>query len=249
MPQLAFALPDMALRCGLSLISDTLEMMKIATRPLQFGLQSFGSCGDSCGVPSKCHSGFAKLRGTTDIKLEAELDERRIIKFLVENNRSREETITFKARSWIDAYGREFDATQTVNFSPASGTLKPGESVGVQAVIEISKKFFEPGMAYFTEFVLEGCPAKPISVGLLVYPQDRYVHYAVCEPCRRRHGRFVEFCGTGCGCGSSSCGCGCDPHHHWYDTCSCNWYYLPPRPKSQFKPVEVTPVVDVTPHQ
>jgi hypothetical protein len=102
--------------------------------------------------------------------------------------------------------------------------LQSGEAVSVQAMIELAKPF-EADMAYFTEFVLEGCTAQPISVGMYIPPEGFFAHYAICDPCRCRHGRFVELCVDPC---APLCGCE-DPHHHWYDSCHCTWHYLPSR--------------------
>jgi len=158
--------------------------------------------------------------------VEARLGETRVVTFLVENNRPHETKITFRARSWLDAFGRELPGDE-IKFEPEDATLPPGEAVGVQAVINVSEPL-EAGMAYFTEFILEGCQTKPISVGLWIQDSGWYDHYAVCDPCRHRRARFVEFCHD-----HHDYWCDCDrpwhwdPHRHWHDEELCTWQYLP----------------------
>lgn len=177
------------------------------------------SCG--CGNEFKTRH---HLHATTDIKLETQIGEQRVISFLVENNRPKEATLTFKVGPWLDAEGHA--AAIPVEFTPATATLKPGESVGVRALVKVAEPV-EAGMVYYTEFILEGCSVRPVTIGMLVQSGSCYAHYVLCDECRRPRGRFVEYCDD-CGCERTG-GCGgcrhCDPHHHWFDTCSCAWYY------------------------
>jgi hypothetical protein len=172
------------------------------------------------------HSRKEKWYATTDIKMEGHLGERRVVPFLVENNRSHQVSIAFRARPWIDAKGHELSKA-TIQFEPEKVVLEPCESVGVKAIINIVEPL-EANTAYFAEFILEGCKAKPISVGLHVHSPCRYEHYATCDPCRRRMAHFVEFCHDyDCAHPHERGWHGpWDPHRHWHDEYLCNWHHL-----------------------
>lgn len=176
---------------------------------------------------------------TTNIQFKTRLGETRIVTFLVENNRSHQAQITFKATPLVDAHGNQVSGS-FVTFEPKNVTLETGETTRVKATFAIEEPL-RPGVSYFTEFILEGCPAKPISVGILILPENVNEFYAACDSCRRRKGHFVEFCqdpypygrhyshcGSHCGYCGSHCGC-CgprDPHGHWLKNWPCNWVYL-----------------------
>jgi len=195
-------------------------------------------CGPECRCDCTCpchlekrffrHPAAEKWHANIDIPLVTRLGERRIIPFLVENNRPRKVEITFRSGPWIDASGQELNNIP-VAFDPPKASLESGESVAVKATLNINAPL-AAGMTYFTEFILEGCPARPISVGVWVKHEGAYAHYAVCDPCRRRKGRFLEFCHDPCAdnWGAGGFGVdGCDPHRHWFDECGCTWHYLP----------------------
>lgn len=183
-------------------------------------------CNCGCHEPAPCrHAG--RLQATTDIKLETQLGERRIISLLVENNRPRESTVTFRAGPWLNAHGQA--TAIPVEFTPASATLKPGETVGVRAAITLAEPL-EADMAYYSEIIIEGCSVRPITICVLVQSRNCGARYVLCDECRPARGRFVEYC-CDCGC-ESACGCGdchpCDPHRHWFDPCACAAYYRAP---------------------
>ena len=174
-------LQEKALRFGLDLLGNT------------FG--DHGSCCDCCG--SKCQCG--RWDSNADIKLETRLGETRKVSFLVENNRSTSVNVEVTAGPLIDSDGKEFQANW-VSFNPQKFTLKPCECQGVEATLLI-KQPLQADKAYYTEFRLDGCPTKPITIGVLVQAADWYDYYTQCDDCKPRKGSFIEYCECDC------CGC------------------------------------------
>ena len=178
---------------------------------------------------------WEKPHATTDIQVRTRLGETRIVTFLVENNRSHQAQITFSASPFIDAHGNQTDGS-LVHFVPDSVTLEPGEAQRVTATFTIQAPL-TAGRAYFTEFILTGCPAKPISVAVWVLPENVNDFYALCDQCRRRRGHFVEFChypydrhgyrhygyhGSHGWHGYRHCGCHGSHGWHGYRHCGCH---------------------------
>jgi len=242
-------LPAQAIHFGLGVVAEAAGIVKHLSwqyiHPLHLG-----------GHYTHPHYPFWKEpHATTDIQLKTRLGETRIVTFLVDNNRSHQAQITFRASPFIDAHGNQVDGT-LVSFDPNSVTLEPGEAQRVKATFTIHAPL-AAGVTYFTEFILEGCPAKPISVGMWVLPENVNDFYALCDPCRRRKGHFVEFCRypydrhgyshhgyhgphgwhdySHCGChgphgwhGYSHYGCYRPWHAHgyWPKQWPCQWTYL-----------------------
>jgi hypothetical protein len=199
-------------------------LVGLIAKPLAGG-QPAECCPDE---PRHC-CGAGRFSTTTDIKLEARAGEQRVITLLVENNRPSEATVAFKPGPWLDAQGRA--VAIPVEFSPASVTLKAGEAVSIKALVKVMAPA-EAGMTYFTEFIMEGCSYRPITVGLRVQAEGCHDVFVQCDECRPARGRFVEYCHGSHNCHEHHDHCGCDnccrdadPHQHWINPCGCARYY------------------------
>jgi hypothetical protein len=210
--------------------------------------QGRGSCGGGKKHGKTGPTSFA----TTDIQWKAYEGETRVASILVENNRAQATSITLTAQPWIDATGKQISGGGLL-LTPSVLNLKAGEAATVEARVQVTPPL-GPGMAYYTDIVINGCSRKPISVGLMVSPAGRCQMFVACDPCCGSRPKFVEFCEdtccepcccecgcggaascSGCGCCDSCCCCepcspwpGCwDPHGHWLDDCNCDWIYVP----------------------
>jgi hypothetical protein len=200
-------------------------------------------CHDSrCG----CCETSACPTLTTEIKWQANEGETRVVQMLVDNNRAQPANITPHASPWIDYTGKQVTGGG-LQFVPPTLSLKPGESGTLRVVVTV-KQPLVPGGVYFSEITLSGCSTRPITVGLVVNPLNRFEYLAACNTCCGTMPKFVESCRKSCGCPPSrKCSCDCrpvstcepkcskcspwpgcwDPHHHWVDDCSCDLIYLP----------------------
>ena len=234
---LGLGLPALAARYGLGFLAETVGLMKRTA-------WSCGCCpcGPSCHCGCTCschhqkmwpshHSRYhhrEKWYATTDIQLKTRLGETRWVTFLIENNQSHEANITFSAIPLVDAHGRQV-SDEFVTFEPPDVILAPCTSARIKARFDI-KAPLEPGVAYFTHFNLEGCRAKPISVGIWVLPENVNDFYALCDPCRRRTGHFVKFCHYPYHGHHHHEHCGChglwDHHRYWHEKWPCTRLYF-----------------------
>lgn len=206
-----------------------------------------GAAGCRCGKQRHTCDDARIPVANTDVKWLANEGETRLASILIENNRAHAATIILQAQPWTDDAGSLIRGGDLV-LSPDRVTLKPGEAVTVAAKIIITKPL-EAGRAYYTTIIMSGCPAKPITVGLMVRPAARPEFFALCDPCCGTQPNLLQFCKEPCcepvsshcggsSCGDSSCGCqpcrpwpGCwDPHRHWIDDCDCDLIYLPRLP-------------------
>jgi hypothetical protein len=221
----------------------------ILTSALQ-GLAQSASCAGSRRPESHSKSACTSACMSTDIKWIAQEGEVRIASILIENNQAQPATIKLQAAPWTNSDGVEVTGGDLM-LLPASLSLKAGEAATVRARAHVVAPL-QPGLAYYTEIQLIGCPKRTISVGLGVHPQDRNDLFISCSPCCGSRSRFLEVCKDcgcepcdcecgacdpcrECGCCASCCRCepcatwpGCwDPHGHWLDDCEV--FYLPPR--------------------
>ncbi len=229
---------------------------------LSSALGSFAQMtGSGCGRPLRHRKITGSACLSTDIKWIANAGEVRVASILIENNQARAANVTLKPALWTDSDGNQVSGGNLVSV-PASLTLKPGEAATVRLTASVSPPL-QPGMAYFTEIQLIGCPKRSISVGLVVNPLTRKDIFVSCNRCCGYRPCFLEVCRS-CGCPprechcESDCGCcsgssfhescchcepcspwpGCwDPHCHWMEDCEV--FHLP----RQFLSVKPNPGV------
>ena len=123
----------------------------------------------------------------------------------------------------MDSSGNLVNAA--VALTPASVVLKPGETAEITASIAVQEPLVS-GRNYYAEIHLRGCSRKPIGIEVSVEGEECIDYYAVCDPCRPGHGRFVEVCDDDpCHRKPDRHSCW-DPHQHWHEIC--DWLLLPP---------------------
>jgi hypothetical protein len=136
-----------------------------------------------------------KCQGTSDIRIEARMDEVRETVILVENNSPRPIVVTLEADTWMNVWGAQVEGT--ITFTPPTLTLASCESLESKARMEV-KSPLDGGNVYFTRIHLKGSCARPISVELNVKAQTSIDYWAKCDPCRRSCGHYVEVCNECC---------------------------------------------------
>jgi hypothetical protein len=227
---------------------------------LSCALGSFAQMtGGGCGRSSRDRKVTGSACLSTDIKWIANEAELRVASILVENNQAQAANIVLTPAPWTDSNGNQVSGGN-LQIVPPGLTLTPGEAATVRIAVQVNPPLV-PGMAYFTEIQLIGCPKLSISIGLVVNPQTRNDIYVSCSRCCGSRPRFLEICrscdcpplerGSQCGCDcdccsksachDSCCHCepcspwpGCwDPHGHWTE--DCELFYLP-RPVPTINP-------------
>ena len=182
-------LQEKALRLGLDFLGNTFSAK--------------GNCCDFCDSHCQC----GRWDSNAEIKVQTRLGETRKISFLVENNRSTPVNVQMTTGPLIDSDGQDLQLNW-VSFNPQKFALQSCECQGVEATLVI-KPPLQDDRAYYTEFGLEGCPTDPITVGVLVQAADLYDYYSLCDNCKPRKGRFIEYCEYEC------CGC-CEKCSRYY---------------------------------
>lgn len=205
------------LQLGLKNWTDMMGLMgNLATAAMKPGASKSKDCG--------CHDAPGWLdcapcgpkTATTDLKLDTRLGEHRRLTLLIENNRKVESSFTVKVTKLIDACGQELkvpDGTANVNlinFSPMEGVIQPDACQRVDVLVNLAPPF-QGGQVYYAEIQLEGsCCAREVSLGIWVQPDNLADQLMLCDPCRPKKGKRVEF---------NRCNCGNCPDNRNYYIC------------------------------
>lgn len=229
---------DAMLNLPLLLMNSACVGMAGALNPFTRKRRACGGFGSrrhlrSCG-------NTAAWMGCADLAWEASQGEIRVASVLIENNRSETSTITFQTQPWVDSTGKLVEGGLIL--TPTTLVLAAGAVATVKITVNVSSPL-QPGMTYYTEISLLGCPKRSISLVLSVNPDTRHDLYVPCDSCCGSRSQFLEVCGD-CNCDACSCSCegtsgsgccdcrGCclwpgnwDPHRHW--ATACDLFFLP----------------------
>jgi len=212
---------------GNLMVSTGLDLLEIGLRGMSAALDSITEMSGSLSPKKKhphkdynccecmdidpwrdCYS-CGPLMSTTDLKLEARPGERRHLSILIENNREVSSNFSISMQRLMDVCGQTLESQELITFTPSSGTLAPCECLRIDIWINMQPPF-SSGQAYYGEIAINGsCCAKTVSLGIWIKPEHLVDHLVLCDHCRPKCGRFVEF---------SDCGY-CGPSRQYYMCC------------------------------
>ncbi|MEK6153634.1 hypothetical protein WIW50_10260 [Flavobacteriaceae bacterium 3-367] len=193
-------------------LSDTLNMVNDLVAS---GLKS-GSKISNCNCGCECQGSLmdcctcGKLSASVDIDVQARLGERRMVSFLIENNRSSPQEVELQVPILIDGCGERLQPGQNFRFDPPKFVIPPCHCQRVKLAIDLIPPFKEC-TAYYAEIRMTGhCMDEKICLGIYVQPDNYVDHFTLTDSCRPKKGEFVEFASCGpchCECGDCSCEC------------------------------------------
>lgn len=188
------------LEIGLRGLSDSMQVIdRLIKQPAKKRRQK-SHCHCTCMDPMMDCYPCGPHRSDTDLRLEARLGERRLLSILFENNRKVSSQVTMNLAVLMDACGNVLEGNELIALQPRTFTLQPGECRRVRLGVNLVPPF-EEGQVYYAEIRVDGdCCAEAISLGIWVQPDHYADHHSLCDPCRPRIGRFVEFHNCDCGC-------------------------------------------------
>ncbi len=194
------------LEIGFRGLSDTLNIVnELVSSTLKQG-QGTNKCNCGCGCHSDplecCNCGG--LNASVDIELHARPGERRIVSFLIENNKSSPQEIVLDVPIVIDGCGERLEHSRNFILYPQKFVIPPCHCQRVKLSIDLVPPFKEC-TAYYAEIKLSGnCVDEKICLGIYVQPDDYVDHFILTDSCRPKKGEFIEFAS----CGHSDCQCG-----------------------------------------
>lgn len=193
-------------------LTDTMNIVNELIDTNLFVKSKSSNCG--CGCDCECGGSAMDccecgvLHAAVDIEIQARPGERRMVAFLIENNKSGPQDISLEVPVIIDACGNRLEAGKNFNFSPQKFVIPPCECQRVKLAIELTPPF-EECTAYYAEVRFVGtCVDEKICVGIYIEADNYVDHFALTDHCRPKKGEFVEFtsCET-CKCSDRNCGC------------------------------------------
>lgn len=198
---------------GFKGLSDTLNVVNdlIASSLRQGSKTNNCNCGceGQASLMDCCTCG--SLNASVDIEVHARPGERRIVAFLIENNKSVPQEITLEVPILIDACGERLEPSKNFVFQPRNFVIPACGCQRVKLAIDLVQPFKEC-TAYYAEIRLSGhCMDERICLGIYVQPDNYVDHFTLTDACRPKKGKFMEFASCGpsdCGCGDCSCECG-----------------------------------------
>lgn len=145
----------------------------------------------------------------TDVTLEARTGEVRKISLLLENNTSRDCTFALRVNTLMDGCGETLEGANLITFPTPTGVLAPCQCRKVDVLISLQPPF-QGGQVYYADICIDHaeCNRECVTVGIWVKPDSLVDHLMLCDHCRPRTGRYVEFVPCDCGC--------CSPGRRFY---------------------------------
>jgi len=183
----------------INIIDDLLNAASIGTSSQ--GCNCGGNCTCECMDPMmECYS-CGPLKSTTDLTLETRLGERRMLSFLVENNKEIPQTISVGVSLLMDSCGNTIDGGREIfSFSPSTFVIPECQCLRIRMAVNIHQPLQE-GHVYYAEIRITGqCAEEKITLALYVQPDNYIDHFTLIDPCRPKKGKFVEFHNCDCGC-------------------------------------------------
>ena len=197
---------------GFKGLSDTLNIVN----NLMSSTLSAGSSRKNCNCGCECESSLmdccncGDLHANVDIEVTARPGERRIVSFLIENNKSSPQDILLEIPIIIDGCGERIQPRQNFLFNPQKFVIPPCHCQRVTLAIDLLPPFKEC-TAYYAEIRISGnCIDEKICLGIYIQPDNYVDHFTLTDSCRPKKGEFIEFesCGScDCECGSTNCDC------------------------------------------
>ncbi len=197
---------------GFRSLTDTLNIVNdLVSSTLGQG-QKANTCHCGCGCqsdPMDCCS-CGGLNASVDIEVHARPGERRIVSFLIENNKSSPQEIVLDVPIVIDGCGERLEPSRNFIFHPQKFVIPACQCQRVKLTLDLIPPFKEC-TAYYAEIRLTGnCLGEKICLGIYVQPDDYVDHFTLTDSCRPKKGEFIKFASCGpsdCECDDSSCEC------------------------------------------
>ena len=216
MLELGFLLPLKFAQTGLDLLTESLQKFK---RPSFDFSNDCDWCNSDCWEESICSCCYTS-DPATDLSVEGRLGERRVRRFIIENNLSTASTPEITVTALIDSCGNKLDPKGIISFKPEKATIAANSCLEVIVLLNLVP-LLEAGNTYFAEIQVKGsCRTEAITLSICMEPEGLIDHLVLCDDCRPQQGRFVEF--ESCGCSTKNCGCS-----------KTRRYYLCPCPEPQ----------------
>ena len=201
-----------------------LNLFNIGMKSVSNAIQNIGTksntgkcgCGDAWCDCYPC----GPLTSDTDLRVEGRMGERRLMSFIIENNKKEDCNVKLSVVAFFDACGNSYNPDKCIILLPDSLTIKPESCTRVRVGVNFTTPL-DDGQVYYAEIKVEGaCCAENISLGIWVEPDNYADFLTYCDPCKPKLGKFVDFVNCECGgSGSSDCGCGCYSRARSYYVC------------------------------
>lgn len=137
---------------------------------------------------------------STDLSLTARMGERRRLSIVLENNKSGSVAYAIQIENLMDACGNVISNDQLFQISPPKGVIATCACVRIDLFINLEAPL-QAGQVYYADIKLSGdCGCNSVSLGIWVEPEGIADFLALCDHCRPRKGKFVEFHNCDCGC-------------------------------------------------
>ena len=189
---------------------DTMNIVNELVDTNLFTNKKSSNCGCGCECESSamdcCECGV--LHAAVDIEIQARPGERRMVAFLIENNKSVPQDILLEVPIIIDACGNRLEGEKNFKFSPQKFVIPPCECQRVKLAIDLTAPFKEC-TSYYAEIRFVGnCIDQKICLGIYIEADNYVDHFTLTDHCRPKKGKFVEFTSCDiCGCDNRTCGC------------------------------------------
>ena len=200
------AMSDMA-TASFDNLRQIIKSVNLLGESLNVGRNSKKHCGCGCGgFDSHCMTcaPCGPATSSTDMTLETRLGERRRLTILIENNQKKESNFNISVAKIIDACGEEITNNELITFYPNEGNIPACKCQKVETLVDIGTNL-QPGMVYYVEIKIDGqCCSNEISLGIWVDQETMIDGLVLCDPCKPRKGKFIEFSECTCGCCDNS---------------------------------------------